>query len=740
MPTYVLLSGFPEYAAANIADARTLYSALLDPATETNALTIGRITGRLAPLCIADTAVPLTVDSIDDVAGTRSSWVTNANATLAFAIGDADPARSHRYASANVSTISANTRIGNIVLRTSNLVSALSGEFGQPIRGTSSQFTAHIQQTDAQGFTQTYGLVPITIDAGVFDGSPVDQDFTQLSNFVAQAGASATAAASSATNANTYAFASLGYSTDSQNYANWSRANANISNANAWAAYNYAANANTSAGWANANAIAAAASAAAAAASAATVAGAQPLAAALTALAAGSDFVQFTGPATTTKVFTLPNASATILTDAAAVTGAQGGTGVANTGKTLTLGGSYTINGTDGSTLNISTGGTLGTAAFTAASAYQPLDSDLTAIAALTTTGIIARTAADTYSARTITGTAGNVTVTNGDGVSGAPTLSLPTALTSINSATAAASTDLTLTAGSGNQNVALTPTGTGSVLANGAYPQLTLGNATVAGAISLRRGTSGTASGFFGWLTAANDTTLLLSNTSGSGEIRLNSSSGQGFITFYTTTSGGTNAEASRITKDGNLLIGGTTDITGSGGLKVFGTTASTSTTTGTLVCAGGVGIAGALYGTTASFNNAVNIGSSVNGVTLTVNGVLKVQHNGTTEAALYLYDGSGSGRRNWGLFTSQSVEGDLKLKVSSASDIVPDTDVLNFLSTGAATFSSSITTAAPSGGTAAAWKLGTVASVSPTSPNRTIELDVGGTRYFIAAKTTND
>lgn len=49
--------------------------------------------------------------------------------------------------------------------------------------------------------------------------------------------------------------------------------------------------------------------------------------AALAALAAGSDFVQFTGPATSTKVFTLPNAATTILTTNAAVTVPQGGSG-----------------------------------------------------------------------------------------------------------------------------------------------------------------------------------------------------------------------------------------------------------------------------------------------------------------------------------------------------------------------------------------------------------------------------
>jgi hypothetical protein len=49
----------------------------------------------------------------------------------------------------------------------------------------------------------------------------------------------------------------------------------------------------------------------------------------------GNGFTAFTGPATSTKTFTLPNASATILTDNALVTVAQGGTGA----------GSFTSNG-----------------------------------------------------------------------------------------------------------------------------------------------------------------------------------------------------------------------------------------------------------------------------------------------------------------------------------------------------------------------------------------------------------
>jgi hypothetical protein len=44
----------------------------------------------------------------------------------------------------------------------------------------------------------------------------------------------------------------------------------------------------------------------------------------------------------------------------------------------------------------------------------------------LATNGVVARTAANTVAARTITGTANQVTVTNGDGVAGNPTLALP--------------------------------------------------------------------------------------------------------------------------------------------------------------------------------------------------------------------------------------------------------------------------------------------------------------------------
>jgi len=119
-----------------------------------------------------------------------------------------------------------------------------------------------------------------------------------------------------------------------------------------------------------------------------------------------------------TTAFVLANSGNGTVTSVAA----NGGTtGLTFTGSPITTTGTLALGGT----LAIANGGTGATTAAAALTAIgaQPIDPELTALSGATN-GMLAITGAGTAASRTITGTA-PITVANGDGVAGNPTISL---------------------------------------------------------------------------------------------------------------------------------------------------------------------------------------------------------------------------------------------------------------------------------------------------------------------------
>lgn len=104
---------------------------------------------------------------------------------------------------------------------------------------------------------------------------------------------------------------------------------------------------------------------------------------------------------------------------------------------------------------------------------YQGSDADLTALAGLSSTGIVTRTAANTYALRTIQGTTDEINVSNGDGVSGNPVLSLATPLIVSKGGTGATSLTGVLT-GNGTSAVTANAITEGGILLAGASNAVT--------------------------------------------------------------------------------------------------------------------------------------------------------------------------------------------------------------------------------------------------------------------------
>jgi hypothetical protein len=202
------------------------------------------------------------------------------------------------------------------------------------------------------------------------------------------------------------------------------------------------------------------------------------------------------------------------------------------------------------------------------------------------------------WKANRLTGTANQVTVTNADT---AVTLSLPTTIANVNSVTAQTATNLTLTGGSTGASLVLgqgttagdlTLTPTGDVAGGGVVVKrrTVLGSTQIVTNYGASSATLNVGTGFSSFGSVSNNALSLITN----------------------------NAEVARLTSTGNLLIGGTTDMTGSGGLKIAGTTAATTTTSGALIVAGGVGVSGAVYGDELRVKKGGGTSSYINGLTL--------------------------------------------------------------------------------------------------------------------------
>lgn len=142
----------------------------------------------------------------------------------------------------------------------------------------------------------------------------------------------------------------------------------------------------------------------------------------------------------------------------------------------------------------------------------------------------------------------------------------------------------------------------------------------------------------------------------------------------------------------------------------------------------------AGAISGTTGTFSGALtqNAGAT--------NGLITLNSDNTTSGFGSLRIRTGASKTAWQISAQNNVDNGLEITPSTAAGGTTFTTPVFTLTSTGLSVTGTVSTTDPAGGAGPAWKLGVAASVSPTFPNRTIRIDIGGTSYYLAAKTTND
>jgi hypothetical protein len=326
---------------------------------------------------------------------------------------------------------------------------------------------------------------------------------------------------------------------------------------------------------------------------------------------------------------------------------------------------------------------------------------------------------------------AGNIGVTaNGNKVLDIATTGLTvTGALGASSLTSPASSNLTLAGGTaGSDSVVVSNTLAASSAIIGAFK---VGNGTAAtnvaiGGGNINAGGTGTFGGtvsYSGALKEGSDnvissagTALLFGNSATWTETRLGSTSASGIVTLYAG-----NAERMRIASTGTVTINSSTaGSSGAGALVVTGGL-SAGNSGGASYFGGAVNVANDL--TVSSNITANSTGSAVGNFNSTAASGAAVRFLQSGAATSYV------GSSKYAISNSHTTS-DLGLAtVAGNIYIAPSgTIALTLATTGAATFAGAVAIG------------NTVNTVSPTSPNRTITMVVGGVTLYIAAKTTND